>query len=195
MLHQIRVNARDTGNSATTGAWTFSGPVSPVPVFSVVVSPPPAFAEMACPFKQEAIRSRSASPDAIGPMNKQPPLDHLRSLVFTPPTTLDLTFPDKTFSLDVTALDVPANRLDWRTAKTLPNETGLAVDVINNNEKIAIDAATLRYLVDPQYAAQIDQSIRDLHMTPAEAEEASRLSLLTRDHRWYDVGDEGDLLD
>jgi hypothetical protein len=37
--------------------------------------------------------------------------------------------------------------------------------------------------------------IADLHMTPAEQAEASRLSKSTRDPTWNDVGDEDDLLD
>ena len=60
---------------------------------------------------------------------------------------------------------------------------------------LQLDSASLRYLVDGVYAAKIDQSIRDLHMTPVEFDEAARLSKLTRDPRWNEVGDENDLFE
>ena len=47
-----------------------------------------------------------------------------------------------------------------------------------------------RYLVDKKYAAEIDESIKSLHISPAEFDEAARL---LHNPAWKDVGDESDL--
>jgi hypothetical protein len=118
--------------------------------------------------------------------------DHLLRSQFVPPSTLDLSFADTRFSLDVHLLEIPMDQMQWNTATA--SRTGDAMMVqTENGESIPIDSATLRYLVDPQYAAKIDKSISDLHMTPAEAQEAAELSKRTRDQRWNEVGDEDDL--
>lgn len=131
--------------------------------------------------------------------NNAPPLmaktvrpDHLLRSQFVPPSTLNLNFADACFSLDVHLLEIPMDQMQWSTATASQAGDAMMVQTVDG-ESIPIDSATLRYLVDPPYAAKIDKSIRDLHMTPAEAREAAERSKRTRDPRWYEVGDEDDL--
>lgn len=118
--------------------------------------------------------------------------DHLLRSQFVPPSTLDLSFADAHFSLDVHLLEIPMDQVQWNTATASRAGNAMMVQTADG-ESIPIDSATLRYLVDPLYAAKIDKSIRDLHMTPDEAQEAAELSKRTRDPRWDEVGDEDDL--
>lgn len=55
------------------------------------------------------------------------------------------------------------------------------------DERPNVPAGRVRVTVQPEHAV-------GLHMTPAEQAEASRLSKITRDPRWNNVGDEADLL-
>lgn len=114
---------------------------------------------------------------------------------FVRPSTIKLEFADgQKFSMTIGLLDMPSDQINWPTLKESPGGEKVVVKGRKGNS-IPIDSATLRYLVDDKYAAKIDKSISDLHMTLTEQEECSRLSKLTRDPRWYDVGDEDDLFE
>lgn len=96
----------------------------------------------------------------------------------------------------LSVLDPVLHNLDHSTIRTNRGDGTVALcRPRNGGHEIAIDSSALRYLVDSDYAERIDKSISDLHMTPAEQEESARLSMLTRDPRWKDVGDEDDLFE
>jgi len=123
------------------------------------------------------------------------PLDHITEAHFVRPSQLHLRFADGlegTWTFDQLALDM--SNMKSSTVKASPS--GHCVELKSKwGEDVQLDAASFRYLVDKKYAAKIDKSIKDLHFSPAEADEASRLSQLTRDPRWSDVGDEDDLFE
>jgi hypothetical protein len=60
-------------------------------------------------------------------------------------------------------------------------------------QKLAIPPGRVKLRIESMEPPTVPQD--DLHMTPAEQAEASRLSQITRDPRWNDVGDESDLLE
>ena len=113
---------------------------------------------------------------------------------FIAPSSIRLQFSDKTFVLPVKRLEMPCGQINWRTAKASKTGEKMTVKGVKGGE-VPIDSATLRYLVDKDYAAKVDQSISDLHMTPAEAKDAAKRSKRTRDPRWNDVGKEDDLFE
>jgi hypothetical protein len=118
--------------------------------------------------------------------------DHLIAARFDG-SMIELRFADnKTFRLEMERLEMPLEQFDWRSVSAA--STGDKMVVLGVDGEVPVDAATLRYLVDAEYAAKADESIANLHMSPAEQDEACRLSQATRDPRWNDVGDEDDLL-
>jgi hypothetical protein len=120
--------------------------------------------------------------------------DHLTKARYIGKSSVEVTFADDfVATLTLRQIGLVAGEVDLQTAKA--TAMGLAIKPRKGRKRLVIDSATLRYLADPEYAAKIDQSIRDLHMSPAEANEAARLSQLTRDPRWNDVGDEDDLFE
>ena len=121
-------------------------------------------------------------------------IDHLTNACCVDGSSVELTFADGLVArVTLSQLDLADGEVNLQTAKAAA--TGLAVKAAKGRKAVVIDSATLRYLADPVYAAKIDQSIRDLHMSPAEANEAARLSKRTRDPRWNEVGDETDLFE
>ena len=139
-----------------------------------------------------AVQSTSAEPrlTIMGTATPQR-IDQLVTVSFVPPGELCLTFADQIFHLPVSRLEL-RGEIDWQTAQVSSGHEMTVSDT--KGDEIPIDAATLRYLVDTDYAAKIDQSIRDLHITPEEARTFSERSLRTVDPRWSDVDDD-DLLD
>jgi len=114
---------------------------------------------------------------------------------YVEPAQMYLRFVDGlegTFTFEQLRLDMVVD-VKWETVQASNGGTRIEVQT-NGGECVLLDySGDFRYLVDATFAAKIDQSIRDQQMTPAEQEEAARISMLTRDPRWYDVGDEDDL--
>ena len=145
-------------------------------------------------------------PEAVAPLQIVPMMlptnvpEQLARARFVAPATIELEFVDgRRFALAVELLAKPVNdffldRMDWQSLEVSPDGDKIIVKRIKGGP-IPIDSASFRYLVDEKYAARIVKSISALHMTPTEAEEASGLSKITRDPRWSEVGDEGDLFE
>jgi hypothetical protein len=110
--------------------------------------------------------------------------EHLTLARFTQPSTIQVKFHDGlSFELDIKLLKMPVNRISWQTAAASPAGEAMTVKGIKG-DTITIDSSTVRYLVDPAYAAKLDESVKALRFTRAE------LAALARDHQppdeWYD---------
>jgi hypothetical protein len=132
------------------------------------------------------VRQKAANGDAIA---------HISEVRYVHPAQLFLRFADGfegTWMFDRPEFDISK----MNVAAVTVSSDGTYIEVQSKSgEDVQMDSLSLRYLVDEKYAAKIDQSIRELHMGPAEAAEAARLSMLMRDPRWADVGDEDDLFE
>lgn len=109
--------------------------------------------------------------------------DHLIGVDLVSPSILELQFADQRFALKTKTLGMPVNRIQWETAKPEPSGTGMTVTAVRG-EQITIDATTLRYLVDPLYAAEIDAAAAKMRLSDDE------LKALALDSpppaEWYD---------
>ena len=97
--------------------------------------------------------------------------------------TLALEFADgQDFSLPVERLGMPVDRIDWPTAEASPGGESMMVMGIKG-DPVPIDSATLRYLVDLSYAAEVDAKLESLQFTGEE------LDRIVRDNpaplEWY----------
>ena len=100
-------------------------------------------------------------------------LEHLTCARFTRPSSIELTFADKTFSLPIHLLEMPIDRIQWSTVAASP--TGEMMTVIGvNGELVPISAEVLRYLVDSEYAADADAVLKKLQFTDDELERIVR---------------------
>jgi hypothetical protein len=97
-----------------------------------------------------------------------------------------------TWSFSTLGLDMSNMKVE--TIRAPKNGTGISVKSIQN-EDLLLDSSMVRYKIDPKYAAMIDHAIAELHLPLEEAREAARLSEVTRDPRWNEVGDEDDLFE
>lgn len=103
---------------------------------------------------------------------------------FRPPTTIELAFADgRTFSLSIESLDMPAGQIEWTTL-TASSDGGAVLVNDLSGAAVSIDAATLRYLVDPAYAQLIDARIATLHVPRVELEKSAEQSKPPKE--WYD---------
>lgn len=96
--------------------------------------------------------------------------DHLKLARFLPPATIVLDFPDARFSLPIELLEMPVERIRWRTAQASTTGDAMTVRGIRG-DLITIDVGTLRYLVDPAYAAKTDAALKALQFTRDELKE------------------------
>ena len=116
--------------------------------------------------------------------------EQLALAAFVAPPTMTLEFADgQRFSLAIESLGMPMDGFEWSTLKVSPGGEEIVVQDVKG-ESIPIDSASLRYLVDPRYAAKVDESIRTLHLSAAEFDEAARL---LHNPAWDDIGNEDDL--
>jgi hypothetical protein len=120
--------------------------------------------------------------------------DHLTKARYVPSSKIYLQFSDGfegtwTFrQLQLSMTDMVLSTIKVSSSKT-------SVEVRSKSgDKVQLDSSSLRYLVDPAFAAKIDKSIADLHMPIAEAKEATRRSKAAVDPRWKGVCDD-DLLE
>jgi hypothetical protein len=116
--------------------------------------------------------SRANSSITLVPERKP---DQLLRSRFVPPSTIELTFADRSFPLDIALLGIPMDRIRWETARAVPTGDAMIVDAIKG-EQIPFDSATLRYLVDPVYAAEADLSAKSLQFTREELAEMAKHS-------------------
>jgi len=99
--------------------------------------------------------------------------EQLASARFAAPSTIELEFLDSRYSLDISRLGMPVERIDWPTLKISPGGEKIVVKGIKG-DPVPIDAATLRYLVDEKYAAKIDKSLESLRLSRDELAEMAR---------------------
>jgi hypothetical protein len=119
--------------------------------------------------------------------------DRLNSVKFIPPKSFFLRFADDMkgkWTFDELRLDMSEMKCD--TVRVSASGTSAEVEDKWGNI-VQLDSLSFRYLVDPNYAAEIDKSIRNLHMKPEEAKPAAKRSMDSRDPRWHKIGDEDDL--
>jgi hypothetical protein len=116
-------------------------------------------------------------------MNKSALSDHLASARYVQPGTLELKFEDgKSYSLAVERIGMPVDRIKWLTAKASPGGESMMVLGIKG-DPVPVDSATLRYLVDKDYAAQMDASLKTLQFTDEELDRIVRDNPAPRE--WY----------
>jgi hypothetical protein len=100
-------------------------------------------------------------------------LEHLLRAHFTQPSSIELTFADKTFSLPIHLLEMPIDRIQWSTVAA--SATGETMTVIGvKGELVPVSAGVLRYLVDSKYAADADAALEKLQFTDDELERIVR---------------------
>ncbi|MBI3823433.1 MAG: hypothetical protein HY289_12255 [Planctomycetes bacterium] len=102
---------------------------------------------------------------------------------FIAPSSIRLKFTDKTFTLAIRKLEMPVDRIKWKTAAASPTGEKMMVKGVKGDD-IPIDAPTLRYLVDAEYAARIDASLDALQLSRKELAEMARDN--PPPDSWYD---------
>jgi hypothetical protein len=98
-------------------------------------------------------------------------LDHrvfLSSATFRPPTLIDLRFADGAeFGLPIAKLQMPLDRIRWESAAASSSGEAMQLSGIRG-DAIPIEAGLLRYLVDADYAAEIDGEVDELRLSREE---------------------------
>jgi len=101
-------------------------------------------------------------------------IERLTRARFVSPSTIELDFIDgRRFSLAIELLDMPSDRIDWRTLEASPGGEKAIVKGIKG-DPVPIDSATLRYLADKNYAAIIDAKLKGQQFTEEELERIVR---------------------
>jgi hypothetical protein len=94
--------------------------------------------------------------------------DLLASAEQTSRLTIALVFRDgRRAALPVERLEMPVDRFRWETAKASSGGEVMTVTGVKGDD-IPIDAATLRYLVDPGYAEEVDAALEALQLSREE---------------------------
>ena len=102
--------------------------------------------------------------------------DHLIRVAFVKPTGLKLKFADgRDFVLAISRLEMPIDRLSWATVEASKDGTTIVVKA-KKGEVIPIDASSLRYLVDSEYAKGIDNALESLRLTEDEMNDMAQTS-------------------
>ncbi len=70
-------------------------------------------------------------------------------------------------------LAIPLDRVDWPTTQVSPSGDKIIVKGVKG-DPIPIDSATLRYLVDDKYAAEMDARLKSLQFSEKELERIAR---------------------
>jgi len=98
--------------------------------------------------------------------------DRLVKARFTRPSSIHLVFADGyAGTVRVEQLEMPVDRIRWTSAAASADGANLTVTA-KKGEPIPIAAGTLRYLVDPQYAAEVDARHHELLQSSAGSEAA-----------------------
>ncbi len=72
--------------------------------------------------------------------------------------------------LSVARLRIPVDRMRWDTVKASPTGEAMMINAVDG-DLITIDSSSLRYLVDPAYAAEIDKALDEVQLTRDELRE------------------------
>jgi hypothetical protein len=116
--------------------------------------------------------SAAANTDAPSELKEVRP-EQLIAAGFLPPSTIALRFADGLeASLNIELLGMPVERIDWPTLMASPEGEKVIVNGIKG-DPVPIDAATIRYLVDAKFAAQMDADLKRLQFTDEELENLS----------------------
>jgi hypothetical protein len=109
----------------------------------------------------------------VGPTPAGRPQQLLRAH-FLPPVTIELTFADgRSFSLPIERLGMPVDRIRWSTAKASP--TGeIMVLTGTKGDDVPIESSTLRYLVDQDYAKELEAALGSVRLSREELREMAR---------------------
>lgn len=121
--------------------------------------------------------------------------DHVAMATFKAPSSIIIRFADGLAST-ISLADLGLNASEFLFDTLRVAKSGTAIEMKTKTRKgkfIPIDAASLRYLADPEYAAGIDAQIRELRMPFDEAKAMARSSEERLDPRWHEV-DDSDLL-
>ncbi len=108
--------------------------------------------------------------------------DALELVRFKPPESLYLQFCDGR-QLNMSVASIGIESVDWATASASPTGDAMIVRDCRGNE-VPVDAATLRYLADPEYAAKIDLAIESLHTPQSELQKM--LPFCEPPQEWHD---------
>lgn len=87
--------------------------------------------------------------------------------------SIELSFSDKSFILPIEQLEMPVDRIDWPTLAASPTGEKMTVKGVKG-DPVPIDSSTLRYLVDEEYAAQMDAKLASLQFTEDELDQLIR---------------------
>lgn len=118
----------------------------------------------------------SVLPEQTGKEDFMPPpaqRERLRHAHFAKPSSIKLEFADKKFTLKIAKLGMPIDRIRWETVVASPAGDSMTVQGIKG-EKIPIDSSTLRYFVDPLYAAEMDAALKSLQFSREELKAMAR---------------------
>jgi hypothetical protein len=92
---------------------------------------------------------------------------------YHPPASIALRFADGAeFSVPIAKLEMPLDRIRWETVTASSAGEAMSLTGICG-DAIPIEAAALRFLVDAEYAAEIDAEVAKLRLT---REEMSRMA-------------------
>ncbi len=92
-------------------------------------------------------------------------------------SAMAVTFQDGFSSnISLESFGMPIDRIRWETIRALPTGEAVAVTAVKG-EEISFDAATLRYLADPEYAAELDAQLSDSQFSDEELERMGRESV------------------
>jgi hypothetical protein len=101
--------------------------------------------------------------------------DHLSEVRFLRQSaTFELRFEDGfSAQLPVAKLGMPVNRVRWETAVVSPSGEKLHLTGIRG-DAIPIDTTTLRYLVDSNYAEEVNKTLKSVRLSRNELRELAR---------------------
>ncbi len=107
----------------------------------------------------------------------------LTRAVLASPSTISLEFGDgQLFSLAIELLGMPLDRIEWSSLQVSLEGESVTFQGAKG-DLIPVDTATLRYLVDKTYAAEIDKSLESLQLSRDELREMARDN--SPPSRWY----------
>jgi len=114
--------------------------------------------------------------------------DHVTEAGHIPPAQLFLRFADKFFGT-WTFQELGLNMANMKPETVRPSASGTAVEITSlDGEDVQLDSSSLRYSVDPKYAAQMDAEVESL-LIPSD-----KLERIARNHQppqeWFDSPEE-----
>ncbi|MEI7685891.1 MAG: hypothetical protein WCL32_12760 [Planctomycetota bacterium] len=100
--------------------------------------------------------------------------DSLVSAKFLPPKAIRLRFKDGLdCELLLSSLEMDDDQIVWSSVAASATGESMVAKT-KRGEDIPIDAGTLRYLADPDYAREVDRKLKGLQLTSAELDDFVR---------------------